>query len=107
METVQRTQLLNNVDKISVEENLSEEDKTKMTELIKKAIDYTGSSIERVPWIYGIVVTSLGLVVILSVVFASILALNGKSDTPQILIALGSTSVGALAGLLAPSPKEK
>ncbi|HEY5536471.1 MAG TPA: hypothetical protein VIL99_16245 [Ignavibacteria bacterium] len=49
METVQRTQLLNNVDKISKEENLSEEDKTKMTELIKKAIDYTSSPIERVP----------------------------------------------------------
>lgn len=57
-------------------------------------------------WIYRIVVLSLGSVAILSLVFAFVLALRDKKD-PDIhvlITALGSAAVGALAGLLAPSP---
>lgn len=54
-------------------------------------------------WIYRIVVLALGLAVLVSVIGAIILAGIGKS-IPEILVALGSAAVGALAGLLAPSP---
>jgi hypothetical protein len=55
-------------------------------------------------WIYRIVVSVLGIAVILSALGAIILVFVDK-QTPEVLIALGSASVGALAGLLAPSPK--
>jgi len=53
--------------------------------------------------IYRIVVGSLGLAVLISLVGSIILA-SQKLDTPAVLTALGSAAVGALAGLLAPSP---
>ncbi|NUN94320.1 MAG: hypothetical protein HUU04_11150 [Verrucomicrobiae bacterium] len=54
-------------------------------------------------WIYRIVVSALGLVALLAVGGAALLAYTGKS-APEGLIAIGSAAVGALAGLLAPSP---
>jgi hypothetical protein len=54
-------------------------------------------------WIYRMVVGALGLTVLLAVVGATALAVSGN-PTPDILTALGSAAVGALAGLLAPSP---
>lgn len=53
--------------------------------------------------IYRVVVGSLGAAVVLAVIGSIILAALGK-PSPEILIALGSAAVGALAGLLAPSP---
>jgi hypothetical protein len=55
-------------------------------------------------WIYRIVVLSLGLTVIIAAVGGICLAVRGVTDTPDILVALGSAAVGALAGLLAPVP---
>lgn len=59
------------------------------------------------PWIYRWVVSILGLV-LLAVVFSSVALMfvsPGRSFTvPEVLVSLGSASVGALAGLLAPSP---
>ncbi|HEX2953738.1 MAG TPA: hypothetical protein VHR47_07115 [Bacillota bacterium] len=54
-------------------------------------------------WIYRIVVSSLGAVVFTSVLGA-IFITKSQGTVPDILTALGSASVGALAGLLAPSP---
>jgi hypothetical protein len=54
-------------------------------------------------WIYRIVVGSLGLVVLSSVIGAIVLSAVGK-PIPELLLALGSAAIGALAGLLAPSP---
>ena len=55
-------------------------------------------------WIYRIVVTSLGLVVLVTIIGQIVLvATTGKFLTEGI-IALASAAVGALAGLLAPSP---
>jgi hypothetical protein len=54
-------------------------------------------------WIYRIVVVALGSAVIIAALGAIGLAAFGKS-IPELLIALGSGAVGALAGLLAPSP---
>jgi hypothetical protein len=49
------------------------------------------------------VVGALGLVVLLAILGAILLAVNGKT-IPEVLTALGSAAGGALAGLLAPSP---
>ena len=57
--------------------------------------------------IYRIVVTVLGATVLLTVVGGLGLAFLGSPNNykiPPELIALGSAAVGALAGLLAPSP---
>lgn len=59
--------------------------------------------LEHDVWIYRVVVVSLGLTVLLSIVGAVVVAWLDQKN-PAILTALGSTSVGSLAGLLAPSP---
>lgn len=53
--------------------------------------------------VYQIVVGSLGLVVILTIGGGIYLAAIGKS-LPDGIVALAAAGVGALAGLLAPSP---
>jgi hypothetical protein len=57
-------------------------------------------------WIYRMIVAALGLAVLIAIVGAIILAIAGK-PIPELLTALGSAAVGALAGLLAPSPAVK
>lgn len=59
-------------------------------------------------WIYRVVVCSLGIVVIIAVIGAIYLSSGtaGKAP-PDVLTALGSAAIGALAGLLAPSPVGK
>ena len=56
-------------------------------------------------WIYRAVVAALGFIAIVTVVGAIMLAVVTGKDTPQILVALGSAAIGALAGLLAPVPR--
>jgi len=59
-------------------------------------------------WIYRIVVASFAAVLVLAALGALMLAFTGR-ELPQsgstLFIALTSGAVGALAGLLAPSPK--
>jgi hypothetical protein len=61
------------------------------------------SRMQKDAWIYRTVVVVLGLTVIGSVIGAIILAVAGVT-TPELVITLGSTPAGGLAGLLAPSP---
>lgn len=61
------------------------------------------SPLQTDPWIYRIVVASLGLAVLIAIVAASLLAGSDKK-VPEGVIAIGSAAAGALAGLLAPSP---
>ena len=60
-------------------------------------------------WIYRIVVGSLGFVCIAVVIGSIALAFNsgGNAEIPDVLTALGSAAIGALAGILAPSPASK
>jgi hypothetical protein len=59
-------------------------------------------------WIYRIVVISLGIVVIAAVVGTLLLMTSNSSiSVPDIVTALGAAAIGALAGLLAPSPLSK
>lgn len=57
-------------------------------------------------WIYRIVVSSLALTIISSIVGTVWLEANNKK-VPEILIALGTGSLGALAGILAPTPSKE
>ena len=54
--------------------------------------------------VYRMVVGALGAAVLLTVIGAIVLVAIGKGEIPASIIALGSAAVGALAGLLAPSP---
>lgn len=54
-------------------------------------------------WIYRMVVGSLALVALVTVLGGIVLAFTGR-EIPAAVIALGSAAIGALAGLLAPSP---
>lgn len=62
-------------------------------------------------WIYRIVVLALGGTVLIVVIGAILLAAThtgtGDVKIPEVLTAIGSAAVGALAGLLAPSPSKK
>ena len=60
-------------------------------------------------WVYRLVVSVLGLTVLFTVIGGLGLAFTGSPNNykmPPEIIALGSAAVGALAGLLAPSPRE-
>jgi hypothetical protein len=57
-------------------------------------------------FVYRVVVSSLGLAVLIALIGAIALWWIGKTTIPDLLTALGSASVGALAGLLAPSPTQ-
>lgn len=54
-------------------------------------------------WIYRIVVAALAAVAMIAICGGIALAVYGRT-TPEGVIALGSTALGAIAGLLAPSP---
>jgi hypothetical protein len=60
------------------------------------------------PWIYRIIVLAMGLSVLSIILGVIILIFNGKitddKNVPTIFTAIGSAAIGALAGLLAPSP---
>ena len=57
-------------------------------------------------WIYRVVVGFLGAALILTIVGGFVSHLTHQTEPiPDVLVAIGSASVGALAGLLAPSPR--
>lgn len=79
--------------------------------LKKKAIEATTElpprALEGDKWIYRIIVGTLGFVlvaVVLGVIFKIDFSKSAESQVPAILTALASACVGALAGILAPSP---
>jgi predicted phage tail protein len=65
-------------------------------------------ALEGDKWVYRIVVLALSLIAIASVIGAIVLAAKaqgGVANIPDVITALGSAAIGALAGLLAPSPR--
>ena len=100
------------VDIISNEPALLEKLKTEPVETLKEAAAIATKHLPPPAYVqdravYRIVVGSLGLVAIIAAVGAIYLAAGGANAVviPDILTALGSAAIGALAGLLAPSPK--
>ncbi|WP_147127362.1 hypothetical protein [Shimia ponticola] len=59
-------------------------------------------------WIYRAVVVMLGITVLMTVAGGIYLEFFGQGDDaielPQGVVSIGSAAIGALAGLLAPSP---
>ncbi len=55
-------------------------------------------------WLYRLVVGVLGLSTLLVITLGGLIFYSQGKDLPQGLVALGSMTAGALAGLLAPSP---
>lgn len=76
-----------------------------------KALVELNTPLQTDPWIYRIVVTLLGATVLVTVTGGILLTLKGQGadgwDLSPGIIAIGSAAVGALAGLLAPSPQSK
>lgn len=71
-----------------------------------QALNRLAAPLQTDVWIYRIVVCALAAAVIVALLGA--IALTWRSSTnpvPDMLTAIGSAAVGALAGLLAPSPK--
>lgn len=87
---------------------LTGQDLTKVKGLVETAVETSRvKPLESDVWIYRIVVLVLGLVV-LSATLGLIFVFNdGASKIPETLTALGSGALGALAGLLAPSPQRE
>lgn len=85
--------------------NLPEEART----TIQKTIEDAKNPLTFDVWIYRAVVVILGTAVLCTVIGGIALTFVGRGDAkmaiPEAIVAIGSAAVGALAGLLAPSPK--
>jgi hypothetical protein len=89
---------------------ISSEKKKQIADKIQQA----RTPLETDKWIYRTVVGALGAAILACLTFSFVLtwqhaAQNGSGDIkiPDIFLAIGSAAVGALAGLLAPSPMHK
>jgi len=89
---------------IEKDKSLEEEIRKDPAKAIAKIAE---SPLKTDKWIYRIIVLALGLTVLLAVSGGIYLAAKQVTATPEILIAIGSAAVGALAGLLAPAPGSK
>ncbi len=91
--------------------NVTQLDNIQKTELIKVAKtaldDSSKSPLETDIWIYRLVVIIIGLVLLLSVSGILFIYNEEGKKIPETLTALGSGALGAFAGLLAPSPRQK
>ncbi len=59
-------------------------------------------------WLYRFIVVTLSAVVIISLFFVFVLVFWGEEEAiPSGIVALGSTSIGALAGWLVPQKKQE
>ncbi|MBP6748147.1 MAG: hypothetical protein KA144_00800 [Xanthomonadaceae bacterium] len=78
-------------------------------DLIRK-VEEIPRVIDTDPWIYRMVVFFLGVTVMSTVIGGIVLTWVGGTSAnfqiPQGVVAIGSAAVGALAGLLAPSPRQ-
>lgn len=74
------------------------------------AISQIDTVLDSDKWIYRIVVFSMGLAIVIILLGVIILMyideINEEKDVPVIFTALGSAALGAMAGLLAPSPRK-
>jgi hypothetical protein len=78
-------------------------------EIASQAIAEAGSPLAYDLLIYRVVVAVLGVTVIATVFGGIYLATMADANIklPDAIVAIGSAAVGALAGLLAPSPKSQ
>lgn len=92
----------------SSDEVCSPDVKKQLAEKVKETKERLRTPLETDKWIYRYVVGFLGLAILASLFFTFFLAVSSTDPQaviiPDIFLAIGSAAVGALAGLLAPSP---
>jgi hypothetical protein len=88
--------------RVAADPELAEQIKQNPAEVIARV----AAPLQTDVWIYRMVVGALGLTVLLAIIGSVGLVALGR-QTPEAVVALGSAAVGALAGLLAPSPSSK
>lgn len=71
---------------------------------VRTVTDIAASQSVPDTFVYRIVVLALGLALLVSLCGLIFLSLRSIENIPDGLVAIGSAAVGALAGLLAPSP---
>ena len=76
---------------------------------VKAAENITTNPKDTDSWIYRIIVLSFGLIILTIVITLTVMSMNGggnqiNAQVLTIFTAISSGSIGALAGLLAPSP---
>ncbi|MEO1429092.1 MAG: hypothetical protein AAFV71_08530 [Cyanobacteria bacterium J06633_8] len=89
--------------KLEEEPDIVEDCRINPDEEIIKLLNDVGKPLENDVWIYRIVVSALSFTLVFCVVGAIWLEVNEK-EAPELLTGLGTGALGALAGLLAPSP---
>jgi hypothetical protein len=109
MSTIPIRDFIDFKEKVLNDPKLQEELKNDPVETLKK-MDQR-AEIPPDKWIYRIVVSTLGFTIL--IIIGAVIFIIGKSDgqnidshIPTILTALGSAAIGALAGLLSPSPRQ-
>jgi hypothetical protein len=88
---------------VSGDSSIPDETKVKLLD----ALHAIPTPLQSDKWVYRLVVCFLGFTVIGTVIGGFIISGKSAQDIPQGLVALGSAAVGALAGLLAPSPANR
>lgn len=93
----------------SLIERVKENPQAELPKLAQEVVTEMPSPLKTDRWIYRIVVLSLGCTVLIVVAGAVLLSIihGTQISPPEIMTALGSAAVGALAGLLAPSPTSR
>jgi hypothetical protein len=90
------------------DEVFTPEVKKQITEKVEETKENLRTPLETDKWIYRYVVAFLGLAILASLFFTFFLSFQSANPQdlkiPDIFLAIGSAAVGALAGLLAPSP---
>ena len=92
--------LQNFIQQVTNDNSLSSDQKVRLLE----SLQTLSTPLQSNRWIFRLVVAFLGLTVLLTVLGGFYLSIKTAATIPEGLIALGSAAVGALAGLLAPSP---
>jgi hypothetical protein len=83
-------------------------DHPELQEEVKKdpveALERLSRPLEQDLWIYRIVVGTLAISILAVIVASTVIVLTQEGDVPDVLVAIGTGAIGALAGLLAPVP---
>jgi len=88
------------IQQVTSDNSLPSDQKVKLLECLQKL----STPLQSDRWIFRLVVAFLGVAVLLTIILGFYLSIKTAATIPEGLIALGSAAVGALAGLLAPSP---
>jgi hypothetical protein len=69
-----------------------------------EALERLSRPLESDLWIYRIVVGTLAFSILAVIIASTVIVLAQDAAVPDVLVAIGTGAIGALAGLLAPVP---